>query len=431
MYGSIPTVPRHLDAYKGIIGEGECDEIRALAVPLKGTKVLFLSAVAFGGGVAEVLGTLIPLLRDVGVAADWQMIRGAGEFYKAADTMRNALQGGLVTWSDEQAEIYLRYNRTNAELFDEFYDYVVVHDIQPAPLLASLNEQRPTRRKGKWIWQCHIDLTEPLVDVWNFVKPYIDIYDAAIFSSQKYVKSDLHTGKVSVFTPGIDPISTKNMAISADACQEVLHRHGIASDRPLITQISSFDFWRDPIGLIDSYKLVKQEVPDVQLALVASMTSEMLQGWAYYRQAAQHGGDDPDLHILSSLAGVGNLEINALQRSAKVVAQKSKREGFGLGVAEGAWKGRPVVGDDVGGISDQIDDCNTGFLVRSVEETADRMLYLLKNENEAHAMGQAGRERVRENYLITRYLKNYLKLFGELAQGQVPPVDISRFSSGL
>ncbi len=182
----------------------------------------------------------------------------------------------------------------------------------------------------------------------------------------------------------------------------------------MITQVSSFDFWRDPIALIDSYQLVKQEVPEVQLAIVASMTSEMLQGWTYYKQAAQHGGDDPDIHLLSSLAGVGNLEINALQRASKVVAQKSRREGFGLGVAEGSWKARPVVGDDVGGISTQIVNGETGFLVRSVDETAERITQLLQNEEEAHSMGQAGRERVRENFLITRTLKNYLKLFNAI-----------------
>ncbi|MCL5256232.1 MAG: glycosyltransferase [Chloroflexi bacterium] len=414
MYGSIPTVPRCLDTYLASAGEEEIAEIRTLAEPLKGLRVLHLSAVAFGGGVAEVLGGLVPLMKDVGLAADWQMIRGTGEFFKATDAMRNALQGALVTWSNDLADVYLRYNRLNAELFDEQYDFVVIHDVQPAALPAMVVDVDPARRRGKWIWQCHIDLTEPHFEVWNFLRPFVDMYDAAIFSVDRYAKLDLRTPKVAVFPPGIDPISTKNMSLSQEAITETLHRHGVVADHPLITQVCSFDFWRDPAGLIEAYKIAKQDVEDLQLALIASMTSEMLQGWTYYKQAAQLAGEDPNVRLLSSLAGVGNLEINALQRASEVIAQKSRREGFGLGVSEGQWKGRPVVGDEVGGIAAQIVDGETGFLVHSPQETADKVLFLLKNKDRADAMGQAGRERVRNCFLITRYLKNCLKLFSEL-----------------
>jgi trehalose synthase len=417
MYGSVPTVPKALADYTPLIGEAQVQEIQALAAHVKGARVLHLNATAFGGGVAELLGTLVPLMRDVGLAADWQVIRGADEFFQVTKSLHNALQGMSLPWTPAMAELWLRYNRMNAELFDETYDFVVVHDPQPAGILALLTELRGRRPPGKWIWRCHIDLTAAVAAVWEFLRPYVDVYDAAIFTMREYVKSDLRVPLTVVIPPAIDPLSPKNTPLDPAAAAAVLRRYGVDPERPLLCQVSRFDPWKDPLGVIDVYRQVKTVVPTVQLALIASMAADDPEGWAYYERTARHAGEDYDIHLLSNLNGVGNVEVNAFQRCADVVIQKSLREGFGLVVAEALWKGRPVVGSNVGGIPLQIVDGENGYLVDSVAACAARALYLLQHPALADAMGARGREHVRKHFLITRYLRDYLRLFVELVAG--------------
>jgi trehalose synthase len=411
MLGSVPVTAKYLEDYRPIIGDDRIEEIYELARPLRGARVLHVNATAFGGGVAEILGTLVPLMSDLGLQADWQTIKGADEFFNVTKAMHNSLQGMFIEWTPQMRDIWLRYNFMNAELFDADYDYVVIHDPQPAAILSFLSQELGRRPEGKWIWRCHIDITAAQVDVWDFLRPHVEPYDAAIFTLAQYAKDDLLGPAHFFIPPAIDPLSPKNVDLPDDTCNAILARYGMDVQRPFITQVSRFDPWKDPLGVIDAYRAVKKEVPDLQLAMIASMASDDPEGWAWYERTVRRAGEDYDIHILSNLNGVGNVEVNAFQRQARVVIQKSTREGFGLVVSEGLWKGRPVVAGNVGGIPLQIVHGHMGYLINTTDECAERTTYLLKNPQIASTMGNAGRHHVRENFLITRYLRDYLRVF--------------------
>ena len=429
MFGSVPTSPKNINDYRPIIGDEYVEEILELARPLQGARVLHLNATAFGGGVAELLGTLVPLMQNVGLQADWQVMRAADEFFNVTKAIHNSLQGMFIEWTPQMRDIWVRYNRMNAQLFDAEYDYVVIHDPQPAGLLTFKTEVDGHRPPGKWVWRCHIDLTEAQADVWDMLRPHVQRYDAAIFTLDAYVKPDLvdDMGDPVIFTvpPAIDPLSTKNIDLPPETVHDILHRYGVDPDRPFILQVSRFDPWKDPLGVIEVYRACKKEIPDLQLVLVASMASDDPEGWAWYERIVRRAGEDYDIHILSNLNGVGNVEVNAFQRAAKVVIQKSVREGFGLVVAEALWKNRPVVAGNVGGIPLQIIYGKTGYLVNTVEECANRVLYLLRNPHKADRLGQAGHEHVRENFLITRYLRDYLRIFRTIGAKSPPPLPLT------
>ena len=419
MLGSVPLTPKALDDYRPIVGEERIEEIRELAAPLAGARVLNVNSTSFGGGVAEILATLVPLLNDVGLAAEWQVIHGTDGFYQVTKQMHNSLQGMFVDWTPQMREIWLEQNRLNAELFDETYDFTIVHDPQPAALLTALRARDPTRAAGKWIWRCHIDLTDAQVETWDILKLYLVEYDAVIFTSPDYVKEDLAEIRCFTVPPAIDPLNPKNIDLPAETCRAILERYGIDHERPFIAQISRFDRWKDPLGVIEVYRLVKQDMPELQLALVASMAHDDPEGWAWYERTVRRAGEDYDIRILSNLNGVGNVEVNAFQR-AQVVIQKSVREGFGLTVSEALWKGRPVVAGKVGGIPLQIIDGETGYLVGTTDECVERVSALLHNKALADRMGAAGREYVREHFLITRYLRDYLRIFRTLSGIETP-----------
>jgi len=398
MLGSVPTTPKALQDYAPVIGEERVQEIRDLAAPLAGSRVLHLNATAFGGGVAEILGSLVPLMNDVGLQADWQVIKGNDEYFQVTKAMHNALQGMLIDWTPHMREVWLQNNLLNARLFDEEYDFVVVHDPQPAAVLGFMDDLRGRPAAGHWLWRCHIDLTHAQVQVWDTLRPHLKAFDAAIFTLADYVKDDLGGPRTLVIPPAIDPLSPKNADLPDDVQQSILARYGVDPSRPLIAQISRFDPWKDPLGVIEVYRSVKRELPDLHLVLIASMAHDDPEGWAWYERTVRRAGDDYDIHILSNLNGVGNVEVNAFQRAAQVVIQKSVREGFGLVVSEALWKGRPVVAGKVGGIPLQIVDGKTGYLVSTVEECAQQVLFLLKNPAKAHEMGRAGRERMTALY---------------------------------
>lgn len=414
MLGSVPLTPKALDDYLPIIGEERVEEIRSLAASLQGSRVLHLNSTSFGGGVAELLTGLVPLMNDVGMAADWQVIGASDEFYQVTKAMHNSLQGMFVDWTPQMREIWLDYNQRSAELFDENYDFVVVHDPQPAALLSILREHNPKYAAGKWIWRCHIDLTDSQVQSWDMLKPYVQEFDGTIFTISEYSKNDLNGPQLFIVPPAIDPLSPKNVDLPDKISHAILERYGIDQRRPFISQISRFDPWKDPLGVIETYRLLKPEFPSLQLVLVASMAHDDPEAWAWYERTVRRAGEDYDIHILSNLNGVGNVEVNAFQR-ANVVIQKSVREGFGLVVSEALWKGRPVVAGNVGGIPLQLIDGQTGNLVRTTEECAERVSALLKDKELAERMGAAGREHVREHFLITRYLRDYLKIFRTVA----------------
>lgn len=399
---------RRLQDYRGFVDDSELAEIRTLADRLQGERVVHVSSTAYGGGVAEILHSMVPLMRDLGLDADWLVIRGDDVFYNVTKGIHNALQGMDLHLTEEMRSVYLEYNRTNAELLREESGTVFVHDPQPAAMIADV------KNGNHWIWRCHIDTSTPNLGVLSFLLPYINMYDATIFSMGKYVPEGMQIPYTAIVPPSIDPLSNKNRPMTPDEVSHIFDRFDVDMERPTITQVARFDPWKDPIGVIDAYKMVKREAPDLQLLLVTSMANDDPEGWPLYERTARHAGNDYDIHLLTNLIGVGNLEVNALQTGSTVGMLKSLREGFGLSVAESLWKGVPVVGGNVGGIPLQVVPGDNGYLVSNIVEAADRCLYLLKNEAVRHRMGENGKSYVQKNFLITRHLKDYLRVLLKL-----------------
>jgi trehalose synthase len=400
---------KSLADYATIASRGLMDEIRRLAEPLRGRRVVHVSATAFGGGVAEINYSLIPLMQDAGLDVEWRIIRGEDEFFDVTKTIHNALQGGPQGLTAEQEEVYRRYNSLNAADFEDAYDYVVVHDPQPAALVTHFAGSR-----APWIWRCHIDLSEPNQDVLGFLTPFLSEYDATIFHRQAYVPATNGLPSAYIWPPAIDPLTPKNMALSREDASYIVDQFGIDVDRPLVTQVSRFDPWKDPLGVIDAYREVKRSHPDLQLALVGSMAHDDPEGWEYYNQTVSYAANDPDIYILSNLNNVGSVEVNAFQVHSNAVLQKSVREGFGLTVTEALWKARPTVAGRAGGIVDQIEDGETGWLVASPSECAQACREILDDPDGARLRGVRGKEIVRRRFLTPRLLRDWLALFNRL-----------------
>jgi len=405
----VETESKSLKDYIEIIGKEEVETVKKLATPLKGKRVVHINATSFGGGVAEILATLVPLMKDVGLEAEWQVIKGSDDFFNVTKAIHNGLQGMDVPFTENMKEIFFKNSQLNEKLFEGEYDFVVIHDPQPVGILKYRKE-----KVGKWIWRFHIDPTNAQERIWQFIKPFIEKYDAAIFTLKEYVKDNFGMEKIAIIPPAIDPLSPKNLDLSQEEIKEIVTKYKVDPNRPIITQVSRFDPWKDPLGVIDMYRIVKREIREVQLVLIASMAHDDPEGWKYYEKTARHAGEDYDIHLLSNLNGVGNLEVNAFQRASDVIIQKSIREGFGLVITEALWKGKPVVAANVGGIPLQVDNRRTGYLVGNIAECAERVIYLLKNSEVANKMGISGKEYVRKNFLITRLLKDYLSLFNSL-----------------
>jgi trehalose synthase len=402
---------RSLEDYRDPAGEEAVERLREAALPLKGARLIQLSSTSFGGGVSELLYTQVPLLQDLGIDAEWQILEGSDEFFQVTKLIHNALQGMAVPWSDAFEQTYLDRVAANAERFGNDADYVFAHDSQPVSLLTFVEETG--RRQGKWVWRCHIDLSQPMEQVWSFLAPYADQYDAAVFTTEDFVRPGFHH-RVSVIPPAIDPLSPKNAYLDPDAVSEILTAYGVDATRPVVTQVSRFDPWKDPLGVIDAFRVAEDKVPDAQLILVGSMAHDDPEAWHFLELAQEHRAGDPDIHILTNLQDVGPVAVNAFQRASDVVIQKSIREGFGLTVAEAMWKDRPVIGGDAGGIRLQIEDGVTGFLVDSPEACAERLVDLLQDEDLRDQMGRRGREVVREKFLTLRELTDYVTLLASL-----------------
>jgi trehalose synthase len=410
MLQPIATGAKSLGDYTHVAGKQLLTEIRELAGPLEGLKVLHLSATAFGGGVSEILYTLVPLMRDAGIDAEWQVMLGREEFYNVTKLMHNALQGNPQGLTPEQWQVFAKYNELNAEELTEGWDVAIVHDPQP----AAINQLAP-EKAANWIWRCHIDLSTPNPTVIDRLAPLLKGYDGAVFHLRDYVPSHLDPGvPVHVCPPAIDPLSPKNMAFSPEDAAYVVDQFGLDVDRPLMCQVSRFDPWKDPMGVIDAYRAVKERVPQVQLALIGSMATDDPEGWEFFNQTMAHADGDPDVHILNNLNNVGAIEVNAFQSQADVVIQKSTREGFGLTVSEALWKARPFIGGDVGGIPLQVQDGQTGYLVSSAGECAERSLEILREPALGRRLGRAGKEHVRQNFLTPRLLRDWLRIFRDL-----------------
>jgi trehalose synthase len=396
--------------YTHIVGKDLIAEVRELAAPLEGRKVVHVSATAFGGGVSEILYTLVPLMKDVGLEVEWQVIYGREEFFNATKLMHNALQGAPEDLTDEQWETWRHYNEMNARELASGWDVALIHDPQPAAMYHLV----PEKAKG-WVWRCHIDLSTPNPDTIAHLLPYIRDYPQSLFHMPAYVPAGMG-GTVNVVPPAIDPLAPKNMALSPEDASYVCAQFGIDIDRPLICQVSRFDPWKDPLGVIDAYRMVKEEIGSVQLALVGSMASDDPEGWDYFNATVAHADGDPDIHILNNFNNVGAIEVNAFQSQSDVLIQKSTREGFGLTVSEAIWKARPFIGGNVGGIPLQVEDGVSGFLVDSVEACAQRTLEILRDPQLGKQLGRQGKEHVRKEFLMPRYLRDYLKIFTALLE---------------
>jgi trehalose synthase len=400
---------KSLADYGSLATRGLMDEIRALAEPLAGKRVLHLSATAFGGGVAEINYALVPLMKDVGLDVEWRIIRGADDFFNVTKTIHNALQGNPQGLSESHREIFHRYQELNARDLTDDYDFIVVHDPQPLGVIDHFPDS-----KAQWIWRGHIDFSTPNPDVLEFLLPSIARYDATIFHLPEYAPRAPGLPRAYIWPPAIDPLAPKNMALSPEDAAYIVDQFGIDVERPLLTQVSRFDPWKDPLGVIDAYRIVKKEIPEVQLALVGSMAHDDPEGWDYYNATVEYADGDPDIYILSNLNNVGSVEVNAFQVHSRVVIQKSIREGFGLTVSEALWKARPTVAGRAGGIVVQIADRETGWLVESADECAAACLEVLRDPKGARALALRGKEHVRTHFLTPRLLRDWLNLFNRL-----------------
>jgi trehalose synthase len=408
--------PRSIEEFRGIVSDDVITDVGARSADHKGLRILHINSTEYGGGVAEILLAQIPLYEDLGIDAQWGVIDGDERFFEITKSIHNGFQGNKsLAWEPAMEVHYMWTVEQNLASLPEGYDICVVHDPQPMAIPHLLGHDRERIAK-KWVWRCHIDCADPHPGIWSFIKTFLDPYDAMVFTMKQFVQPEVPGDRVVVSAPSIDPTSPKNSDLSDVTVNDICRQYQIDPRRPILAQISRFDPWKDPQGVIEAYRMVKDELPDVQLILAGSLAHDDPEGLKIYDELVKARGDDRDLLILSNFQQVGNTTINCFQRAADVVIQKSIREGFGLTVAEGAWKGKPVLGGRAGGITLQIDDGRTGFLVESVEETAQRSLELLKDADRAAKMGIAGRELIRDNFLTTREITDWLNLIADLVR---------------
>jgi trehalose synthase len=402
----------NVDNYRRIVGDELIDEIEGLARDLKGLRVCNINSTGFGGGVAELLSRLVPFARALGIDADWRLIQGTPEFFEVTKAFHNALQGSAHALSEYDKAIYLHVNRESAKLLDAQYDVFVVHDPQPAALREAAGPSA-----AKWIWRCHIDTSAPSQEVAAFLLPYLELHDAVVFTMAEFVLPGLAARSTAFIAPAIDPLSTKNMELPQHLCRQVIANAGIDTTRPLVVQVSRFDPWKDPLGVVSTYRAAKREIPGLQLALVGAIAGDDPEGWQLLAHVESETADDDDAYIFTNLAGVGSMEVNAFQRACDVVIQKSLREGFGLVVSESFWKGRPVVAGRAGGIPMQFPAGFERYLVDTVDECAARLVELLRDPAQQRSFGAAAREHVRRGYLLPRLLRDDLALIKRVLQG--------------
>ena len=414
MYGTLALTRKALEQYQPIVGEDTIDEIRRLATPLQGLRVLHLSATGFGTGVAELLNAAVPLFSDLGLECRWQVVRPAEESAAANKALYRALAGTGAHWSAEMGDVWLRYSTMNAELLIDPFDVIVVHDPQPAAIRSFVSEA--TRASTRWVLHSHLDLSSAEAEVWALLYSHIEPYDAIVFEANAFVHPDLRSVPVTIIRPAIDPLGPRNMPLSPQAMHPILRRYGIDPDRPLLCQISPCDPESDLLGVIDVHDRVRREVPGLQSVLIAANPPEDAASIAYFDETVRKSMEYSDVHILRGVSEVGNVEVNACQRAADVVIQKGLRKGFGIWISDAQWKERPVVTARTGGLSQQVLDGETGFLAEDTEEFIDRVGRLLEDRELARRLGKGGHQHVAEQFLITRYLADELRLLTDLTR---------------
>lgn len=395
---------KQLADYRGIVSDAVIDEIGVKARDLKGATVVHVNATNFGGGVAEILDNLIPLMNDIGLRADWRVLHGVPDFFEVTKKFHNALQGQDLVFDDQELQLFMFINEKFARFAFLDHDFVIIHDPQPAALVQYVAHTNP------WVWRCHIDITHPSAQAWSFMEPFILDYQRMIVSAEEYKKPDLRIPQ-QIMAPSIDPISPKNMDLPEEVIARYLDQYRIPTDKPFITQVSRFDPWKDPEGVLKVFELVKQQV-DCRLVYCYNMSADDPEGVKIYERMLQTAKPYLDSGDVLFIRGDDPVLVNVLQRTSSVILQKSTREGFGLTVTEAMWKGTPVVASNVGGIPTQIRDGVTGFLVEPLEldSCAEKVVALLEDTDLASRIGQAAREYAREHFLITRHLLDYLNL---------------------
>jgi trehalose synthase len=407
-----------LEAYAAVAGEAAVAHLVQLAALLRGMRIVHVNSTREGGGVAEILRKMVPLMQALQLDASWEVIEGEREFYEFTKSMHNGLQGQQVSIPEGHYQTYEQTNARAAEALRpvlEQADFVFIHDPQPAALLA----MTPTRR-GKWIWRCHIDVRRPYRPVWKYLRRWVEGYDASIFSLAEFAQQLPH-GQY-LIPPSIDPLADKNVELSAEEVSAVYDRFDLDPDLPMILQVSRFDRFKDPLGVIEAYRLASK-MTSLQLVLAGGSAADDPEGASVLAEVRRAAQGDPHLRVLE-LPPDAHLTINALQRAADLVLQKSLREGFGLTVTEAMWKGKPVIGGDTGGIRLQVVDHYTGFLVQTPEGAALRIRYLLHNNDMRADMGARAQRFVRQNFLITRQLREYLALMVALLHGQAERIEV-------
>ena len=403
---------RSLDDYRGVVGDEVLGEIYSKARGLLGRRVIHVNATQWGGGVAEILSSLVPLMNDVGIEADWRTLHGTPDFFMVTKKFHNALQGDSIDLNDINKKLFIDTNEAFAAYCQMHADCIIVHDPQPLPLIKFYKKKEP------WVWRCHVDLSAPTDSLWEFLKTFIMRYDVAILSSEAYKKDDLAVEQ-RIIHPAIDPLSLKNMEMPARDISRYLRRAGIPADKPLVTQVSRMDIWKDPEGLLEVFKIVKEKV-DCRLVYCYDMAGDDPEGRIVYEKAYRKARKLVESGDVIFVMGSSHVLVNAIQRASAVVVQNSLKEGFCLCVTEALWKGKPVVATNVGGIPQQITDGESGFLVnpRDREAFAGRIVQCLRDPEMARGLGEKGREGVKENFLITRLLLDYLNLIGDITWGR-------------
>ena len=404
--------PKKVEDYIHFVGEKFINELQKKSNKLKGKRLLNINATSYGGGVAEILRVQVALMRDLGIDAHWQVLKAPQEFYTVTKTFHNVLQGKNTAINESDLELFFEVQKVASKSFVESFDYVMVHDPQPLCLVDYTNV--PVKH---WIWRCHIDTSTPNQQLLNVLCPYIAKYESVIFTMEDFIFKDIkcNSNNIALIPPSIDPVSPKNVDMSETEVNNLLKSYNVDPDRPLIVQVSRFDPWKDPLGVIDVYRNIQygqvaKGIKGLQLALVGSIAHDDPEGWLIYDRVMRKAGEDFDIHVYSNFHNVGDVAINSFQQGADVIMQKSLKEGFGLTVTEAMWNRKPVVGGNVGGIRLQIEDGKTGFLINNIQEATEKVLFLLQNNDVAKEMGRRGREKILKNFLCVHELEKIINL---------------------
>ena len=391
-----------LDNYREIIGEEAYQKIKETAKPLEGKLISLMNSTCFGGGVAEILNSLVVLMNELRIKTEWRLFKGNPDFFNVTKKFHNTLQGLEGNLPEAERKIYLDMVKRNAVMNHyDHEDFVVIHDPQPLAIIDHYKE-----RKQPWVWRCHIDITTPNMEVWNFLFPFMKQYDGIIVSMDKYKKDDMGR-PYHIINPSIDPLIAKNRDMGDQVAEGLISKAGLDTSKPIVTQISRFDIWKNPEGVIRMFKKVKEQIPDAQLAMIGEFASDDPEGPGMFKKVTGVADGVKDVHFITNAS---NELVNAVQRKAAVVFQNSTREGFALTVSEALWKGTPVIATNIGGIPLQVIDGQTGFLISSEEEGVKRCIQLMQDKDIRDRIGSQGKEHVRKNFLITRHLQDYINL---------------------